>query len=262
MSRALAGHAALVGGGSRGLGYATAHALAAAGCDVALWSRDAARLAVAAERLSADCAVRVVTVVHDAADPSCAEAVVTAASSGLGKIDIFVMNSGGPPVSDPTATSPATWRAAFQSVALAQIEIATALLPGMRRDRFGRLVALLSSGLRQPIPDLPYSNSCRAALALWMKSCVPVVAGDGVTINGILTGRIDTERARELDAARASRTGREERTVRSGREEEIPVGRYGRPEEIASLVSYLCSAQASYVTGALIPVDGGLVGAL
>ncbi len=262
MSGPLAGRIALVGGGSKGVGFASASALAAAGCDVALWSHDAGRLEAAAAALGAVAPVRVVTVAHDASDPGCAGAVAASVRDQIGDPDILVMNGGGPPVSDPTATTADVWRSAFQSVMLTQVELATAFLPVMRERRWGRVVALLSTGVRQPIRDLPYSNSCRAALAAWLKSCAPAVAGDGVTVNGVLTGRIDTERARELDEARSRRTGVDPASVRAEREHEVPAGRYGRPEELASLVAYLCSESAAYLTGAMVPVDGGLVAAL
>ncbi|HVC25389.1 MAG TPA: SDR family oxidoreductase [Acidimicrobiales bacterium] len=262
MSAPLAGRVALVGGGSKGVGFASASALAAAGCDIALWSHDAGRLRDAAGVLGAIAPVRVATVAHDASDPECARAVAASVREQLGDPDILVMNGGGPPVSDPTETSPDVWRSSFQSVMLTQVELATAFLPVMRARRWGRIVALLSTGVRQPIPDLPYSNSCRAALAAWLKSCAPAVAGHGVTVNGVLTGRIDTERARDLDDARSRRSGVDVATVRAGREREVPAGRYGRPEELASLVLYLCSESAAYLTGAMVPVDGGLVAAL
>lgn len=252
---------AVVGGGSKGIGLASGLALAKVGFDVALWSSDAGRLSSAAA-LVAETGVRVCTVARDAADPGCARQVADAVRADLGEPDVLVMNGGGPPVSDPTATSPDTWRAAFQSVFLTQVELATAFLPAMRARGFGRLVALLSTGVRQPIPDLPYSNSCRSALAAWLKSCAAVVASEGVTANGVLTGRIDTERARAIDSARASRTGADAVEVRSAREHEVPARRYGRPEELASLVAYLCSDDAAYLNGALVPVDGGLIGAL
>lgn len=253
---------ALIGGGSRGIGFASAEALAAAGCDIALWSSDRGRLENAVNALDLEQGQRAVVVAHDASEPSCAREVFAEVQERLGSIDIVVMNGGGPPVSDPTATSREVWISAFQSVFLTQVELATMALPTMRERKWGRIVALMSTGVRQPIPDLPYSNSCRAALAAWLKSCAPVVAPDGVTVNGVLTGRIDTERARQLDTLRAARRGVDPQVVRAGREEEIPSRRYGRPEELASLVAYLCSQDGSYLTGALIPVDGGLVAAL
>ena len=262
MELGLRGRVALVGGGSRGIGLAVARALAVEGCALMLWSSNQDRLNDAALNIRAEYGVVVETVVGDATDPQCGESVAAECLSTFREVDIFVMNSGGPPVADPTNTTPDPWISSLQSLLVTQVRIATLLLPGMRDRGWGRLLALLSSGVRQPIPDLPYSNSGRIALAAWLKSCAPVVARQGVTANGIVIGRIDTERAQQLDSLRAQRRGTEVEVVRSGREDEIPMGRYGRPDELASLAAFLCSEKSSYITGALIPADGGLLSAI
>jgi 3-oxoacyl-[acyl-carrier protein] reductase len=128
----------------------------------------------------------------------------------------------------------------------------------MEAQGWGRVIAILSSGVRQPIPELVYSNAGRSALAAWMKTVSRSVAPAGVTVNGILPGRIDTSRARELETARAEREGRPVDVVRAARIADIPAGRYGEADEVAHLVAFLASDRAAYVTGALIPIDGGL----
>jgi len=262
MDLGLAGRTALVGGASSGLGRASADWLAGEGCRLMLWARDQAGL----ERVATDLRDRHASEVHvvpaDATDPGTPARVAAAALAVLGAVDILVLNAGGPPPVDPTATDRAGWNRAFQLLAITPIEIATLLLPGMRERGWGRIVAILSSGVRQPIPELVYSNAGRSALAAWMKTTARVVAADGVTINGVLPGRLRTPRIESLDQARAERTGRSLEQVRAESLAAIPAGRYGRPEELGSLVAYLCSEQAAYQTGTFTAVDGGMINAL
>lgn len=260
MKLGLAGRTAVVGGASSGLGAAVAEALAAEGCRLLLWSRSAERLeAVAARIREAKRDPEVHVHAADASRPDAADSVIAAAHARLGNVDICILNAGGPPPVDPLQTDAEGWRTAFQLLAMTPIQIATALLPGMRERRWGRVVALMSSVVREPIPPLVYSTAGRSALAGWMKTTSAQVAADGVTMNGILTGRVMTPRIDELDSARAAREGRTVAEIRQESLRTIPAGRYGEPHELAAVVAFLCSDAASYVTGTFIPVDGGML---
>lgn len=262
MDLGIAGRAALVGGASSGLGRATAERLAAEGCRLALWARGAEALEATAADLRGRFAAEVVTIAADATDPAAASLVARQTTAALGPIDIAVLNAGGPPPVDPTATDPVGWATALQLLAVTPIELATLLLPAMRERRWGRIVAILSYGVRQPIETLAYSNAGRSALAAWLKTTARAVAADGVTVNGVLPGRFDTPRIGALDRAAAERTGRTLEAVRAAGEATVPARRYGRPDELASLVAYLCSDPARYQTGTFTAVDGGLLEAL
>jgi 3-oxoacyl-[acyl-carrier protein] reductase len=255
----IAGRRALVGGASSGLGRATAIGLAAEGCRLAIWSRSTERLEPVARELERRHGQPVAVLAGDAADPATGARIAAEAVAALGGVDIVVLNAGGPPPVDPTATDSTAWARSFQLLATTPIEIATRLLPAMRATGWGRIVAILSSTVRQPIPELAYSNAGRSALTAWLKTVARSVAAEGVTVNGVLPGRHETPRIVELDVAAAERTGRSREDIRAGHIAGIPIGRYGTAEELANLVVYLASEPARYQTGTFTAVDGGML---
>jgi 3-oxoacyl-[acyl-carrier protein] reductase len=255
----IAGRRALVGGASSGLGRAAAFGLAAEGCRLAIWSRSRENLEPVAEELERRHGQAVTILTADALDPAGAANLASGAVAALGGVDIVILNAGGPPPVDPTQTTAEAWTRAFQLLATTPIDLATRLLPGMREAGWGRIVAILSSTVRQPIPELAYSNAGRSALMAWLKTVSRAVAAEGVTVNGVLPGRHDTPRIEQLDEAAAERTGRTRDEIRAAHLANIPAGRYGTAEEVASLVIYLASEPARYQTGTFTPVDGGML---
>jgi 3-oxoacyl-[acyl-carrier protein] reductase len=253
---------ALVGGATSGLGAATAEQLAAGGADLLVWSRSEERLERTAADLRRQHQVTVHTVAADATDPAAAATVADAATQRLGGVDVLVLNSGGPKPCPPDATDPDEWRTALQLLTITPIDLATRLLPAMRANGWGRVIAVLSSGVREPLPELAYSNAGRSALASWVKTVARTVAADGVTVNGVVPGRIETARVAALDAAAAQREGISIGEVQRRSQAGIPAGRYGRPEEFAAVVGFLASDAASFVTASLMSCDGGMMRSL
>ncbi len=176
-----------------------------------------------------------------------------------GGVDILVNNTGGPKAGPAMGQTRDAWQAAFQMMATSIFAITDALLPNMIEKHWGRVLTIGSSGVVQPIANLALSNGVRAAIAGWSKTLASEVARHGVTVNMILPGRIDTDRVRELDTIKADKTGRSVDAVQAASRNEIPVGRYGRPEEFAAVATFLVSEPASYINGSSIRVDGGMI---
>lgn len=257
MDTGLTGRTAIVPGSTSGLGLAVARSLAAEGASVVLAGRrgDIAR-DQAAKLPSA------VGIEADLLNPAGVEAVIEAARTlGDGRVDILVLNGGGP---SPGAAVDLDTEAVDQAVARLlhpHVQLVSAFLPGMRERGWGRIVAIGSSGVQEPIPGLAASNVGRAALAGYLKTLAAEVAVDGVTVNMVLPGRIDTDRVAQLDQGASERTDTPLDEVRRSAEARIPIGRYGRPDEFAAVVTFLASAAATYVTGEQVRCDGGAVGA-
>jgi 3-oxoacyl-[acyl-carrier protein] reductase len=258
----IAGRRALVLAASRGLGYACARELAAEGCRVVMVSRDEARIEAAADRIARETGSRTRGVRGDVSRPGEAEGVVAAACREMGGLDILVHNAGGPPAGEAMAVTPEEWQAAFEANLMSFVRGARAAVPEMRKGRWGRIVAITSTSIRQPIPNLVLSNALRPGVLGAAKTLSREVAKDGILVNVVAPGRIATERVLELDQAVAARTGSTPEAVREAGLAQIPLGRLGQPEELARVVAFLCSEAASYVTGTALAVDGGATVAL
>jgi len=244
---------ALVLGGNRGIGFGIAKALAAEGAQVAIAARDAAKLKSSAQELKG--AGFEVDLQNVAALPQFAAQV----SREFGPIDILVNNTGGPAYGGASGRPQEEWRGRFEDMVLSVITLADALLPGMRQRRWGRILTVVSQGVIQPIPVLGISNALRSSLVAWSKTLASEVAAEGVTVNVIVPGRIDTERVRLTDEAVAAREKISVDEARRRSWATIPLGRYGTTDEIGAVAAFLASERASYMTGGLVRVDGGII---
>lgn len=248
------GRVAVVCGSTAGLGEATARALAAQGARVVVSGRR--------EEVAKDVATSLpdaIGVGCDLLEPGAAAQLVSAAEQSFGPVDILVLNGPGPPPSSASELADDDLSRALDLHLRPQRDLVASVLPGMRERGRGRIVAIGSSGVATPIPGLAASNVGRAALAAYLKTLASEVAKDGVTVNLVLPGRIATDRVASLDAGRAARENRPVDEVRSMSMQTIPAGRYGRPEEFGAAAAFLCSDDASYVTGTVLRCDGGLV---
>lgn len=241
MDLGLQGRKAAVVASSSGLGLGAARALAAEGCAVVMNGRDPERLATAAESVPG-----AVTVVGDVGTVAGAEAFVASASEALGGVDILVTNAGGPPAGTFASTSIADYAPALEQSLTASAALCHAAVPAMQARGWGRVIAITSISVRQPIATLLLSNTARAGLTGFLKTLAREVAGDGVTVNSLqpgyhVTPRLEEVRGGDLDSLAA----------------EVPVGRLGDADDFGRIAAFLCSEAAGFITGAALPVDGG-----
>lgn len=247
---------ALVLGASRGLGAAIARTLATEGASVIAAARTVATTEGWIARLPDDVRGRVTAASLDLSDLASVDALL-ASLKDTGGVDILIGNSGGPPPAEAREARRDDWLTHFEAMAANLFHLAQGLLPGMTERGFGRIVTIASSGVEQPIPRLALSNGIRSAVIGWSKTLSAEVAGQGVTVNVVLPGRIHTERVDQLDKAAADRAGTTPEEAARASRATIPAGRYGTAQEFADVVAFLASERASYVTGAKIRVDGG-----
>ncbi|EON13801.1 MULTISPECIES: SDR family oxidoreductase [Pandoraea] len=264
MELGIIGKRALVLGGNRGIGLGIARALVAEGASVVVTGRDATRLGEAVDELRAiafdrggNSQQRVEGRTVDLTRVSTLPAFAAEIVETFGDIDILVNNTGGPGYGGASGRSASDWNDSFQEMVLSVITVTDALLPAMRKRGWGRVMTVVSSGVVQPIPILGISNALRNALVTWSKTLSQEVAREGVTVNVLVPGRIDTERVRLTDAAVADKERITAEEARARSTATIPMGRYGTTAEFGALAAFVASEPASYITGSLMRCDGG-----
>jgi 3-oxoacyl-[acyl-carrier protein] reductase len=255
----LAGKRALVAAASRGLGKAIALRLAEEGASLAICARDAERLEKAAEEIRQRTGAEVLAVPTDLTDYEQIKRLVRRAEEHFGGVDILVANAGGPPPGPFLELSDEQWQAAFQLTLMSAVRLAREVLPGMIARRWGRLIFSTSVSVKQPIENLILSNSLRLAVIGLAKSLANELAKYNITVNSVCPGPTATDRMKELITAQAERQGISYEEAERAWLSDIPMGRLGRPEELAALVAFLASERAGYLTGTAIQVDGGSV---
>jgi 3-oxoacyl-[acyl-carrier protein] reductase len=258
MDYQLAGRVAVVNAASRGLGRGIAEALAAEGVRLVISSRDDAAIGRAAREIEAARGAQVLPVAADVAEAGTAERLVAAAVERFGGLDILVTNSGGPPGGTFADFDDGAWQQAFELLLLSVVRMVRAARPHLAASGHGRIVNVASSSVREPIPGLILSNSLRAGVAGLAKTLADELAPDQVTVSTVLPGRILTDRLRGpfIEPARAAGVSVDE-LARAEVAREVPLGRVGEPSDMGSLVAFLCSDAAAYLTGLAIAVDGG-----
>ena len=249
---------ALVAGASRGLGYAAARGLALEGARVVINSRSSEHLAVAAEALSEESGTDVHIAPGDVSDPSVPEKIIAQAVDIMGGLDLLVTNAGGPPAGKFDSFDDAAWQKGIDLSLMSHVRMIRAALPHLRISPAASVLTITSYSVKQPIPNLVLSNSIRAATVGLTKTLALELGSDGIRFNSILPGWTETERVYELMKARAemNNTSIEEEIRKQA--DDSPIGRMAKPEEFANAAVFLLSPAASYITGVMLTVDGGL----
>lgn len=251
MDTGVHGKVFVVTGGTRGLGFATAQQLVADGASVVVTGRSETSVAAAVERLGAGAT----GVVGDNADPAAADEVVTAAVTSFGRLNGALISVGGPPSGTVMGTADGVWTAAFDSVFVGAVRMARTVAEAL--DGPGSIAFVLSSSVRAPLANLAVSNGLRPGLAMVAKTMADELGPRGIRVNGLLPGRIATDRVAELDASTGDGPAARERAIST-----IPLGRYGEPAEFARAAVFLLGEASSFITGVMLPVDGGMLRAL
>jgi 3-oxoacyl-[acyl-carrier protein] reductase len=259
MDLGIRGKTALVVAASKGMGKASALGLGAEGARLVMCARGEAALKDAAAEVKQKTGAEVLALPADASRAADISRVVAEANRAFGGVDILVANVGGPPPGPFEAMTDEQWKAAFEQVHLSTVRFIREVLPHMKRSRWGRILAIQSSSVKQPVDGLVLSNGIRPGIAGLFKTLAGDVAKDNVTVNLVLPGRILTDRFLEHQTDRAKRSGVSLEQQMEISSADIPMGRIGTPDEFAAMVVFLASARASYITGVAVQVDGGLI---
>ncbi|AYA06554.1 SDR family oxidoreductase [Rahnella aceris] len=258
MDFGIQGRVALVSGAGGGLGRAMAIALAGEGVQVAVCGRTLSALQETVSLIEKQGGTAQAWVL-DLTAPESFDDVLMQIRRTFGPVGILINNSGGPPPTKAAGVAPDAWQSQFSTMVSSLIQLTDKVLPDMHNAGWGRIITSTSSGVIAPIANLGMSNTLRMALVGWSKTLASEVAGDGITVNVMVPGRISTQRLGQLDAARAGREGTSVEEVAAKSAASIPAKRYGKTEEYGAVAAFLASQQASYVTGSVIRVDGGMI---
>ena len=250
---------AFIAGSSRGLGFATALTLAREGCKVAINSREQEKAQAAAEKITSETGTQAFGFAGDVSDAAAADKLIQSAVKALGGLDILITNAGGPPAGSFELFDEATWQKAVDTSFMSHVRLIRAALPHLRKSSSPSVLTMTSYTVKQPVPNLVLSNSIRLATIGLTKSLAMELGRENIRFNSILPAWTQTERVEELMAFRAQNnntTSEEEITKLTA---EIPLGRIGQPQEFANVAAFLVSPAASFVHGAMLPVDGGII---
>lgn len=258
----LTGKTTIVCGSTQGLGFASARELALLGASVVLVARNEEKLLANLSLLDASRSQSHSYLVADFDNVENVRSAINLFLSQGNTAQILVNNTGGPPGGKLLQAKEGEFLQAFNNHLLCNHVLATALIPGMKQAGFGRIINIISTSVKQPIPGLAVSNTIRAAVAAWSKTLASEVARDGITVNNVLPGFTSTLRAEYVVKKRSSDSGKSEEKVMEELLAEIPAGRMGKPEEFGAAVAFLCSPAAAYITGINLPVDGGRLACL
>jgi len=259
MDLCLEGKTALVGGGSRGLGYASALSLAKEGVRVAICARNPSDLERAAAKIESDTSIPVVTIPFDLANSEKLKSeVVDVALQALGSVDILVVNSGGPKAGEFKELEGKDWDIAYESVFLYVRELYRHITPHMKEQKWGRIINISSLSVRETTPSLVLSNVYRASVLALAKSISRDLIKSNITINSLMPGAFLTDRAQSLLEKAATQTGKTVEQVTQEAIENLPLGRFQMPVELGAGVAFLASELAGGITGVAIPIDGGI----
>ena len=259
MDLGLTGRVAVVGGGSKGLGRACADSLAQEGAKLAICSRNAQELEQAAAEIRAATGAEVLPVPGDLSRLDDIQRLIQSAVDHYGRLDIAVANSGGPPSGRAADTDEETWSRSIDMALSFFIRMGREATPHMKHQKWGRVVNILASTVYQPIDNLATSGVTRMGAVAYAKSLADEVGRDNILVNNVAPGFLMTERMRHIFETRSEETGQDIESVLEAGASRIPVGRFGRPEELGDFVAFLCSDKNTYVTGTTILVDGGVV---
>jgi 3-oxoacyl-[acyl-carrier protein] reductase len=258
----LQGRVAVIAAASKGLGRAVAEELAGEGASIAICARTAAELEQAAVHIKKSTGREVFHQAVDVTDHAAVADFFAAVEDRFGRLDICITNSGGPPSKLFVDTKPEDWRSAVELLLMSTVFFAKEALPRMQKNKWGRFITITSSAVKQPVDGLLLSNSIRAAVTGLARTLANEYAAHGITVNNVCPGYTRTARLDNLAASISARTGAQPESVFAGWTRQIPSGRIGTPQEFAAVVAFLASERASFVNGASIAVDGGMIRSL